>query len=409
MSETAAPTRMAEATAPAIAFASRPDLSWSARATGVAGIEQALARIWSEAPDTAIGPDGEPHVVARTSVLNLVTVARRPELADRALDTFTALTGRHPSRSILIVTVDPDGPRQLWANVTARCLLPTAGRAAICTETIIVTAGGDAGSHLASIIPPLLVHDLPVALWWPGDVPFGRHDFQQLVGRALETDRLVVDGSGWSGDGMAGIRRLGAILDTGPIAVSDFALMRQSRWREAIASAFDQPALLPYLRSIRSLRVTYATAPDASAGTNVVRPLYHVAWLASRLGWSVVRPLRSEADGIWTAVMRRPRGEVAVTLEPEPSAALPPGSTLRMRIVAERRRSVLKAEVTARAEAVIVRARLDDRDALDRVYHAARRTDADLLAEAIESGGRDPVATAAIAMAAALAGPERAG
>ena len=409
MSETAAPTRMAEATAPAIAFASRPDLSWSARATGVAGIEQALARIWSEAPDTAVGPDGEPHVVARTSVLNLVTVARRPELADRALDTFTALTGRHPSRSILIVTVDPDGPRQLWADVTARCLLPTAGRAAICTETIIVTAGGDAGSHLASIIPPLLVHDLPVALWWPGDVPFGRHDFEQLVGRALETDRLVVDGSGWSGDGMAGIRRLGAILDTGPIAVSDFALMRQSRWREAIASAFDQPALLPYLRSIGSLHVTYATAADASAGTNVVRPLYHVAWLSSRLGWSVSRPLEQGPGGLWTAVMRRPRGEVAVTLEPEPSAALPPGSTLRMRIVAERRRSVLQAEVTARAEAVIVRARLGDRDALDRVYHAARRTDADLLAEAIESGGRDPVATAAIAMAAALAGPERAG
>jgi len=397
---------MSETAAPAIAFESRPDLSWSARATGVAGIEQALARIWSEAPDTAVGPDGEPHVVARTSVLNLVTVARRPELADRALDTFMALTGRHPSRSILIVTVDPDGPRQLWADVTARCLLPTAGRAAICTETIIVTAGGDAGSHLASIIPPLLVHDLPVALWWPGDVPFGRHDFQQLVGRALETDRLVVDGSGWSGDGTAGIQRLGAILDTRSIAVSDFALMRQSRWREGIASAFDQPALLPYLRSIRSLRVTYATAADASAGTNVVRPLYHVAWLASRLGWSVVRPLERGPGGLWTAVMRRPRGEVAVTLEPEPSAALPPGSTLRMRIAAERRRSVLQAEVTARAEAVLVRARLDGRDAMDRVYHAARRTDADLLAEAIESGGRDPVATAAIAMAAALAGPE---
>jgi hypothetical protein len=79
-----------------------------------------------------------------------------------------------------------------------------------------------------------------------------------------------------------------------------------------------------------------------------------------------------------------------------------------MRIVAERRRSVLRAEVTARPEAVLVHARLDDREAMDRVYHAARRTDADLLAEAIESGGRDPIATAAIAMAAALAGPETA-
>ena len=409
MVEATDPTRMPEATDPAIAFTTQPDLAWSARATSVAGIEQALARIWSEAPGTAVGADGEPHVVARASVLNLVTVARQPELAARALDTFTALTGRHPSRSILVVTIDPDGPRRLWADVTARCLMPTEGRTSVCTETIIVTAGGEAGSHLASIIPPLLVHDLPVTLWWTGDVPFDRHDFRQLVGRALETDRLVVDGSGWSGDGLAGVRRLGAIIGTTSLAVSDFALMRQSRWREGIASAFDQPALLPYLRSIRRLDVTYATAAEASAGTNVVRPLYHVAWLASRLGWSVARPLEPGPRGTWTAVLRRPRGEVAVTLEPEFAPALPPGSTLRMGIVAARRRTVLRADVTARAEAVVVRARLDDRDTMDRVYHAARRTDAALLAEAIESGGRDPIATAAIAMAAALAGPEPAG
>jgi hypothetical protein len=37
--------------------------------------------------------------------------------------------------------------------------------------------------------------------------------------------------------------------------------------------------------------------------------------------------------------------------------------------------------------------------------HAARRTDADLLAEAIEAGGRDPVAEATLEMAARLAGP----
>jgi glucose-6-phosphate dehydrogenase assembly protein OpcA len=216
---------------PAIRPLAGPDLSWSAKATSVAEIVRALARIWTEAPPTAIGPDGEPHVVARTSVLNLVTVARRPELADRALATFTSLTGRHPSRSIVVVTVDPDGPRSLRADITAQCTLPRHGGTAMCFETVVVVAGGDAGAHIASIIPPLLIHDLPVALWWLGDVPFGRTDFEQLTGRALETDRLVVDGSAWSGDGTAGVGRLGAILDAMPIAVSDFALMRQSRWR----------------------------------------------------------------------------------------------------------------------------------------------------------------------------------
>jgi len=35
--------------------------------------------------------------------------------------------------------------------------------------------------------------------------------------------------------------------------------VRQSRWREAIASIFDDPEFLPYLRSLRRIAVTYGT------------------------------------------------------------------------------------------------------------------------------------------------------
>ena len=49
------------------------------------------------------------------------------------------------------------------------------------------------------------------------------------------------------------------------MAVSDFALVRQSRWREAIASIFDDPDFLPYLRSMRRIAVTYATHDETGA------------------------------------------------------------------------------------------------------------------------------------------------
>jgi hypothetical protein len=42
--------------------------------------------------------------------------------------------------------------------------------------------------------------------------------------------------------------------------------------------------------------------------------------------------------------------------------------------------------------------------ALERGFNAPRRTDVDLLAEAIEGGGRDPVAVGATRLAADLAG-----
>ena len=59
--------------------------------------------------------------------------------------------------------------------------------------------------------------------------------------------------------------------------------------------------------------------------------------------------------------------------------------------------------MTAEAESVGVRAWQDGVEILDRRFNAARRTEADLLAEAIEASGRDPVADGAVRMAALIA------
>src|SRR6185369_2901327 len=79
-----------------------PVLRWSARAHSIAEIELQLARIWSEQDLTAT-VDGEPgrHVAARTSVMNLIVIVRRPEIAERCAATMQLLTGRHPSRTIV--------------------------------------------------------------------------------------------------------------------------------------------------------------------------------------------------------------------------------------------------------------------------------------------------------------------
>ena len=105
-----------------------------------------------------------------------------------------------------------------------------------------------------------IIHDLPVTVWWPGEPPFGSRAATDLLAAA---DRLVVDGSTWSGDGLERLREMAELAETTGIAVSDFALMRQSRWREAIASIFDDPDFLPYLRSLRRIAVTYATHDEA--------------------------------------------------------------------------------------------------------------------------------------------------
>ena len=397
-----------------------PTLRWSSQASTIPGIEHELARFWA-IPKLSAGPDGsaERTVAARTSVLNLVVVARNPELGQRAASTISMLTGRHPSRTLILVATDPDGPNWLRAQIMAYCMVTRAGGPETCAEQIYATAGGDTGRHLGAIVAPLLVHDLPVTFWWPGEPPFGAPLADDLLAMA---DRLVVDGSSWVGDGLDRLRALAA-LAVGPLAVSDFALMRQARWREAVASVFDRPEFLPYLRSLRRVAVTYGThgGPDAEARTNIVKPIYHVAWLASRLGLRVARPLerdsrpgpaRRPAPGSgpepgrgMRALLAWDRGaEVEVVIRPVISG-MPGGTTLRVEILAERRGTELRAEVTAEAESVNVRVWEDGVEALQRSFVAPRRTDVDLLAEAIEAGGRDLVADGATLMAAALAGP----
>ena len=395
-----------------------PVLRWSARAHSIAEIETELARIWAS-QDLTTEIEGEPgrRISARTSVMNLVVVARRPELAERCAATIQQLTGRHPSRTIVIQSADPDGPSWLDARIEAHCILPRPDAPETCAETIHVTCGGESGRHLSAIATPLIIHDLPVTVWWPGEPPFTNEAARDLLASA---DRLVVDGSTWSGDGLVRLREMAALLGSTRLTISDFALVRQSRWREAIASIFDDPEFLPYLRSIRRIAVTYGTHDETGAlgSTNLVKPIYHVGWLASRLGLSVVKPLAEVAGGRMpankpvlgrglAATLSDGRAEVGVVVRPVVSA-MPSGTTLRVELLAERRGSELRADVTAEAETVHVRVWLDGVEALDRAFRAPRRTDVDLLAEAIESGRRDPVAVGALRAAAAIVGPRSA-
>src|SRR5439155_21456018 len=144
----------------------------------------------------------------------------------------------------------------------------------------------------------------PVTMWWPGEPPFRL----PLTGALLRiTDRLVVDGASWGGDGLERLRDMAEAMDRLRLTVFDFALVRQSRWREAIASIFDMPECLPYIRAMRRISVTYAThdRTGAPGSTNVVKPVYHVAWLASRLRLSVIKPL-GPVGGTMSARSRAP-------------------------------------------------------------------------------------------------------
>jgi hypothetical protein len=152
---------------------------------------------------------------------------------------------------------------------------------------------------------------------------------------------------------------------------------------------------------------------------NLVRPDYHVGWLASRLGLRVEEPLEpiaaelgvgpsardanAPAGGL-RGVLRQGRRRTIVELRPEPSP-LPRGTTLRVELEAVRRNKVLHVFVTAEAATVTVGATLDGDLLRPRTFMAPRRTEVDMLAEVIEAVGHNQVAVGAMRSAAALIAP----
>ena len=168
--------------------------------------------------------DGEPgrHIAARTSVMNLVVIARRPEVGERGAATIQALTGRHPSRTIVVQSADPDGPSWLDAQIQAHCMLPRDDAPETCAEMIYLTAGGETGRHLAAIVAPLLIHDLPVTVWWPGEPPFAAGRPTTCWPWPTASSSTARPGPATGSTGCASMAEL--VAGRPRLAVSDFAL-----------------------------------------------------------------------------------------------------------------------------------------------------------------------------------------
>ena len=399
-----------------------PARSWSARADSVQGIERELSRMWAAAAQETIEAgdastrevargdprlggrlDGgrETRVRMRTRVLTLIVVASRPETQERALDAIHLLAARHPSRAVILAPGDPDGPSWLDARIYAQCQLQARGNAEVCTEQIVARCGGELAWHLSELVTPLLIHDLPVVLWWPDDPPLGRAQFVDL---ADEVDRVLVDTGSFREDGAAGLMGLAQVVADGRLRVLDVGWLRLSLWRELLAGAFDHPLLAPELPSVQHVRLDVARPGNV---LRVSKAALLCGWLASRLGWrleSPLAPLRGTESLAGT--YRSAHGPVHVEMRPaDPGgdrALRTPGSLARVELILGRRAAEIRARVTRHADHLLATADFQGAQVARRAGRLEPFGDAPYLAEALDRGGADRVFEEALAAAALL-------
>ena len=329
--------------------------------------------------------------VMRAAVLNLVAYAPNPIEADELAAQVEGLAEQHPSRTIVLGAGSGQEAGNLEVFVSAHCHPATVDRL-VCYEEIEILAGSDLVGRLPAIVLALLLRDLPVILWWPGDLPFGAPLFEQLMARA---DRLLVD-SLTASDPDGFLRRLAALghAEHCECAVRDLNWDRLGPWRELTAQLFDPPDCRLCLEHLDWVRVAYA----GHRGSEAAQAYLLAGWLATRLGWLPEEPA---TDG---ARIRLRHGQRRVAVEFVRLATRPgeePGlRSLAMEAPYGAGRASLGLRRSSERPEAEGWVRLPGREARQWLVPFPLLQVTDLLREEFQSWGADPIYQEALQMAA---------
>ena len=240
---------------------------------------QTIAETLSSLRQQSLAAAGQALPPMRAMVVNLVAHADRRAAAEEMANQVAAVAEQHPSRAIVVASEPAAGPQGLDIYVWAHCHAAAVERL-VCFEGVEILARGPAVERLPAIVASLLLRDLPVVLWWPGDLPVGTPLFEHLL---ASTDRLVVDSAAARDPGEL-LQRLVALgqPERCPCTVSDLNWQRLTTWRELTAQLFDPPDCRAYLARLSRVRLELA---GGAGQPGDAQALLLVGWLATRLAW----------------------------------------------------------------------------------------------------------------------------
>jgi glucose-6-phosphate dehydrogenase assembly protein OpcA len=250
-------------------------------------IERHLAELWRiEGNENAQG-------LTRAALWNVVAHTNSPDLHTKASETLGRASAAVPQRTI-IIRADLNGPSEMSSWISANCHLIGPGKQ-VCSEEIAIVAGGDRIHRVPPLVNALLIPDMPVAVWWIGDLPSEHESYVDAL--LVPADRLIVDSVFF--DRPADLALIGRVAAKTTTAPADLNWVRLEEWRSATASIFDLPAMRQRLPSIRAVRVT-ASVDDPGFFGQTIEALFYSSWLTTHAGQVVDD--RGKVEGSFGAV-----------------------------------------------------------------------------------------------------------
>jgi glucose-6-phosphate dehydrogenase assembly protein OpcA len=274
-------------------------------------VEREVARLWEEEARKSGG--------TRVELLTLVALVSEPQLLERAQKVLSDVVKSVPSRTIVAVWRDGAQPA-ITADVTLH-RLATGGAA--CGDCITLEAIGEAREWLPGNADRLALSDLPVCIWWVGDLPDHDDLFDRMV---VNADVVIVNSQEMD---LRDLEKLSSIAERshGRYALADLAWARLRWLQDLVARFFDDEQGRACLTGLERIDIEFSPR-DGEKDAASTRSGLLFGWLAHALKLPTGSPQWKRGD-TWAEVTL---GNVVTRFEQRPQKGVRPGGVVRLAI-----------------------------------------------------------------------------
>lgn len=213
----------------------------------------------------------------RACSMTLLIAADEEEEASVLGEMVAEIMHQHPSRAIVLRVRDGDDPA-LESNVTAQCWMPFGRRQQICCEQIELHSSEGSLHELPRIVLGIMAPDLPVVLICRTPSLFTLEGFEPLLNL---TSKVIVDSRRSCRQPSPVILQHIARRRAEGHDIHDLAWTSLTEWRESIAHAFEDQAMLAQIKHVDRIVITMGEKCGVSEGW------YLAAWLQRGIGSNV--------------------------------------------------------------------------------------------------------------------------
>jgi len=272
-------------------------------------VEREVARLWEE--------EAKRSGTARVELLTLVALVSEPRLLERAQAVVTEVVKRLPSRTIVAVWKEGSEP-----SITANAALHRASpEGPPCGDAITLEAIGEAREWLPGNADRLALSDMPVCIWWVGDLPDHDDLFDRMV---VNADVVIVNSQEMDLRDLEKLSRLCA-RSHGRYALADLAWARLRWVQDLVARFFDDEQARACLAGLQRIEIAFSPREGEKDAAST-RSCLLLGWLAHVLMLPIDSPQWRRGD-TWAEVQL---GKVLTRFEQRPQLGVRPGGLVRV-------------------------------------------------------------------------------